>query len=106
MVNKTLVLSLDEVLLHWVPESPDCGDYEFWHRIGDKNHTITLFKRPFVDEFIEEMSKIYEIIFFSTDHEDYANPIINYIDSKRVAGGRLYKDSWVIKEGISIKTIK
>ncbi|CAI2387438.1 unnamed protein product [Moneuplotes crassus] len=106
--RKTLILCLDEVLLHYrigAEESGD-GDYEFCLNMKGKARIINVFKRPHLDEFLQKMSEIYEIIFFSNKREDFANPVINFIDSNKVAAGRLYRDSCIVKEGVFIKNIK
>ena len=63
-------------------------------------------KRPFIDEFLEQMSRVYEVVFFSSASEEYTNKLLDRIDSNRVAVARLFKDSCELNpEGVYEKPI-
>jgi len=47
--------------------------------------------RPFAEEFLEEMSKIFEVVIFTAAMEDYADFILNIIDSKKKITAKLYR---------------
>ena len=79
--QKTLVLDLDETLLH-------CQFMQFnstknqisLECILDKINRIIYVKlRPGVKEFIKKMIKLYEIVIFTASTEEYANQLINLI---------------------------
>lgn len=72
----TLVLDLDETLTHTL------------NSYGPK---IKFLKRPFVDEFLREMSLYYEIVIFTAAMQEYADEIINQIDTGRRVSHRLYR---------------
>lgn len=61
----TLVLDLDETLIHTF-----CIDPE----------KLNFYTRPGSHKFLEDMAKNYELIIFTAASEDYANPIIDYLD--------------------------
>lgn len=71
----TLVLDLDETLVH----------YE------DNGVTGQFFLRPFAQEFIEEMANYYELVIFTAALQDYADWILNRLDTMKVIGHRLYR---------------
>lgn len=50
-------------------------------------------KRPHLDEFLEKISEMFEIVFYTSSVEGYANNVIDYIDTNKVASGRLFRDS-------------
>ena len=71
----TLVLDLDETLVH----------YEDDGIVGQ------FYLRPFAPEFIEEMSKYYELVIFTAALQDYADWIIDRLDEKKRISHRLYR---------------
>lgn len=71
----TLVLDLDETLVH----------YEDDGIVGQ------FYLRPFAPEFIEEMSKHYELVIFTAALQDYADWIIDRLDEKKRISHRLYR---------------
>lgn len=100
--KKTLAISLDETLVHCKFDSvPADEEFSFTHQ--DQYYKVSLFKRPYLQEFLEKMSKIYEIIFFTSSVPKYANNVVNLIDPKKLAAGRLYRDACLQKDGIYIK---
>jgi len=103
--KKTLVLDIDETLVHSCFEPVDNADYvvnvEFEENILD----VYILKRPHVDEFIEEMSKYYEIVYFTASLEAYANPLLDQLDKKNYGSARLFRDSCVYQRGSYIKPL-
>ena len=72
----TLVLDLDETLVHFF-YTPSGG---------------TFLIRPFCLQFLEEMSKIFEIIIFTAALKDYADSILDILDpNKKLINYRLYR---------------
>ena len=72
----TLVLDLDETLVHFF-YTPSGG---------------TFLIRPFCLHFLEEMSKIFEIIIFTAALKDYADSILDILDpNKLLINYRLYR---------------
>ena len=62
--NKTLVLDLDETLVH---SSFDDDDYdiEYTFKVNDKDFTVYTKLRPGLSTFINELSKFYELVVFT-----------------------------------------
>ena len=72
----TLVLDLDETLVHFF-YTPSGG---------------TFLIRPYCFQFLEEMSKIFEIIIFTAALKDYADSILDILDpNKKLINYRLYR---------------
>ncbi|CAD8093279.1 unnamed protein product [Paramecium sonneborni] len=86
----TLVLDLDETLVHY-QEFPKGGGQ--------------FLVRPFAEEFLESVSKYYEIFIFTAALPDYANFIIDIIDKKGVVKQRLYRDKTIFKDQVYIKDL-
>ena len=74
----TLVLDLDETLVHFVQ-----GD-------NDSNNIVQI--RPGAEQFIEDLSEYFEIIIFTAAKQDYADLVIDGVDLNHKVSGRLYRD--------------
>lgn len=72
----TLVLDLDETLIHFV-ENPN----------GNSQFLI----RPYAQYFLKKMSKYYEIIVFTAAMQDYADYILDRMDTTNSISYRLYR---------------
>lgn len=71
----TLVLDLDETLVHYF-QTEDDGK---------------CLLRPHVESFLEEMSKYYELVIFTAAMKDYADWVIDQIDPEGYIKYRLYR---------------
>ena len=72
----TLVLDLDETLIHHIPLL-NTSDY------------IQI--RPGVEEFLNELSEFYEIVIFTSSLQLYADLVINGFDTEKKINARLYR---------------
>ena len=80
--KKTLVLDLDETLVHASPDP--IGHYDFVIKLGDSTKFYVA-KRPGLDDFLERMSRIYELVVYTAAEKEYATAIIEKIDlGKRI----------------------
>lgn len=61
----TLVLDLDETLIHYNEEDEENGRVNF---------------RPFLDEFLIEMRQHFNLIVFTASLQEYADPILDHLD--------------------------
>jgi carboxy-terminal domain RNA polymerase II polypeptide A small phosphatase len=52
-------------------------------------------KRPGVDDFLTEMAKYYEIVIFTASIQEYADKVLDQLDTNRVIRSRLYGPSCV-----------
>ena len=90
--RKTLVLDLDETLVHSKFEPVAGADFQIPIDIEGRQHIVYVMKRPGVDEFLEEMGKIYEVVIFTASLSKYANPLLDQLDKKKVITGRLFRE--------------
>ena len=85
-----LVLDLDETISHSM--KLNFGNY--------------FFLRPGTIEFLEEISKFYEIIIFTSSPKEYADDILDKIDKKgELISHRLYKSHVIFEKGKSVKNL-
>ncbi|KAJ2744960.1 Nuclear envelope morphology protein 1 [Coemansia sp. BCRC 34301] len=94
--RKTLVLDLDETLIHSSPQ----GSYRAHHRIEvviDKVACLYyVYKRPHVDYFLRRVSEWYKVVVFTASLAEYADPVIDLLDSQnKLIEGRYFRESCV-----------
>ena len=85
----TLVLDLDETLIHYVEEQ--------------NNAFIQI--RPYAEEFIELLSNHFELVIFTAAMKDYADFVLDRFDVNNVISYRLYRESTQIQDGVNIKNL-
>ena len=91
--KKTLVLDLDETLVHSQFMSfSDPSDVVIQIELENEMHDIHVMVRPGVKEFLEKMSKLYEIVIFTASVSKYADPLLNIIDKKGYCPHRLFRE--------------
>ncbi|KAK8502332.1 hypothetical protein V6N12_002048 [Hibiscus sabdariffa] len=91
---KTIVLDLDETLVHSSPDPPPkIYDFMIKPNIYGVGMNFYVLKRPGVDEFLEAISKKYEVVVFTAGLEPYASLLLDILDPKGLISHRLYRDS-------------
>ena len=104
--KKTLILDLDETLVHSAFKSFfSKEDIVFNMQYDNKQHIIYVLKRPYVDEFLDKMSKLYEIVIFTASISDYANPLLNKLDPRRRICHRLFREHCTLNGNLFIKDL-
>ena len=94
--KKCLVLDLDETLIFAHEEIKDTNfDEQIKLYIGEgQTHTIMVYFRPHLRDFLEYVSKKWEIVIFTSSSSIYANAILQRIDpDNKYFSFRLFKDS-------------
>ena len=86
----TLVLDLDETLVHYAEE--------------DEHAYVQV--RPYADFFLNEMGKFFEIVIFTAAAEDYADLVLNELDKTNSISHKLYRKHTEQLNGIFIKDLK
>jgi CTD small phosphatase-like protein 2 len=85
----TLVLDLDETLVHYVE--------------NDQNSKLLI--RPGAQIFLQEMAEIYELVIFTAAMQDYADWALNQLDTTKCISHRLYRQHTSIDKGVFIKDL-
>ena len=105
--KKTLVLDLDETLVHsnFIPF--DCpSDVIIKIELDNEIHNIHVLVRPFVKEFLEKMSKKYEIVIFTASLSKYADPLLDIIDKQGFCPFRLFREHCTLINSTFVKDLK
>lgn len=99
--KKTLVLDLDETLIHSVFKPVENSDMivkipeEVTDHSGNRYslmNDIYVYKRPGVDMFLKRLARYYELVIFTASIDKYANPVINSLDTEKCCEHRLYRE--------------
>ena len=90
--KKTLVLDLDETLIHSSTVFRANSHAVLDIYLEGKDCVFYVFKRPYVDLFLEIVSRWYRLVVFTASLPEYAHPIIDYIDPKGVINARYFRD--------------
>lgn len=105
--KKTLILDLDETLIHSSFQSFPVGpDILLQIEIENSLTDIHVLKRRGLDEFLARMGKIYEIVIFTASLSKYADPLIDIIDKERVCSYRLFREHCTLVNGCYVKELR
>jgi CTD small phosphatase-like protein 2 len=85
----TLVLDLDETLVHYMEE-------------GDEAYVQV---RPYAELFINELSKFFEVVIFTAATEEYADIVLNELDKYNSISYKLYRNHTIPKNNVYIKDL-
>jgi len=93
--KKTLVLDLDETLVHSSFKPIPDPDFQIQIELEGSYHQVFVRKRPFVDEFLLHIAKNWEVVIFTASLAKYADPLLDVLDTHRVISKRLFRESCV-----------
>lgn len=99
----TLVLDLDETLVHSSFKPVQAADFVIPVEIDDQVHQVYVLKRPGVDEFMRRMGECYEVVIFTASLAKYADPVLDLLDKHKVVKARLFREACVQHKGNYVK---
>jgi len=105
--KKTLVLDLDETLVHSTLDgSTNESDFVFPVDSGLMTHLVSVRKRPYLHEFLSQVAKLYEVVVFTASQQIYAEQLLDIVDpDSKYIQHRVYRDSCVVWEGNYLKDL-
>lgn len=102
----TLVLDLDETLVHSSLEDGSDVAFSFPVHFNNQKHNVKVRCRPNLIRFMEHVSKVFEIVVFTASQKIYAETLLNILDPNRdYIRHRVYRDSCVVVDGNFIKDL-
>lgn len=90
--KKTLVLDLDETLVHSSVQGTADPDLVFSLEIEDKTYSVFVNVRPGAHDFLQQMSVNYELVVFTASRSNYADKVLDLIDPQGFVSHRLYRE--------------
>ena len=81
--RKTLVLDLDETLIHSQHTCQVPYDFSINVQIDGVPTEFFVYKRPHLDFFLSKVSEWYHVVLFTASLETYANAIADNLDAKK-----------------------
>ncbi|KAK9803388.1 hypothetical protein WJX72_003872 [[Myrmecia] bisecta] len=104
--RKTLVLDLDETLVHSTLDSFDKVDFTFPVSFNGRQHTVNVRQRPHLFTFLERTAQLFEVVVFTASQKVYAEELLNIMDpDRRLIRHRVFRDSCVLVDGNYLKDL-
>lgn len=104
--SMSLVLDLDETLVHCSVEPIGNADLTFPVVFNGVEYTVYVRKRPNFQHFMEQIAGRYEVIIFTASQQVYAEKLLNILDPEnKYIDHRLYRDSCLCVEGNYLKDL-
>jgi len=103
--RKTLILDLDETLVHSVTTQTKKAALSLMFKINNKPNVVHVLFRPYAEEFLQKVAELYELVIFTASQKYYADYVINKLDSKNLVSHRLYREHCVISSKKFIKDL-
>ena len=104
--KKTLILDLDETLVHSSFTPFEKNDIILEVDFEGIMYNIYVLVRPFAKEFIINVSKYFELVIFTASIPKYASPLLDILDKQKNIKHRLYREQCTFINGLYIKDLK
>lgn len=106
--KKTLILDLDETLVHCNETLDQPCDTHIDFQIESKDPIKTSINiRPFAAEFLAKISELYEVILFTASRGVYASAVIQKLDPEgKYISKCLFRESCIYKNKIFVKDLR
>ena len=102
--KKTLILDLDETLVHssfhplYFEGELIQPDLFFTILFENKTHDVYVLKRPYIKEFLNKMSKIFNIYIFTASIKEYASPLLLKLDENKLISKALFRENCTLSK--------
>ncbi|GLI62327.1 hypothetical protein VaNZ11_004934 [Volvox africanus] len=104
--RKTLVLDLDETLVHSSLEAVDRSDFSFPVVFNGTEHHVYVRQRPHLLDFMVRVSALFEVVVFTASQRIYAERLLDILDPhQQLVRHRIYRDSCVVVDGNYLKDL-
>lgn len=102
----TLVLDLDETLVHSTLEECNDADFTFPVFFNMKEHIVYVKQRPHLRSFLERVADMFEIVIFTASQSIYAKQLLDILDPDgKYISRRAYRESCIFSDGSYTKDL-
>ncbi|KAM5587779.1 hypothetical protein ABKV19_006296 [Rosa sericea] len=102
----TLVLDLDETLVHSTLEHCDDADFTFTVFFNMKEHMVYVKQRPYLQTFLERVAEMFEVVIFTASQSIYAKQLLDILDPyRKFISRRVYRESCIFADGSYTKDL-
>jgi CTD small phosphatase-like protein 2 len=70
-----------------------------------QNYQVYVRKRPYLDHFLKEIARKYEVILFTASQKVYADVLMNKLDPHKAVDHRLFRESCLLVQGNYLKDL-
>lgn len=103
----TLVLDLDETLVHCSIETDTVCDQIFPVIFNGEQYKVFMNKRPYFQDFLEVVSELFEVVIFTASQQCYADTLLNIVDPEnKLIHHRLFRNHCINIEGNFVKDLR
>ncbi|KAF9383664.1 Nuclear envelope morphology protein 1 [Podila verticillata] len=104
--KKTLVLDLDETLIHSTSRGSRSQGYMVEVLVDRHACLYYVYKRPHVDYFLKKVAEWYKLVIFTASMAEYADPVIDWLDQSRTLfDKRYFRQACYFKNGSYLKDL-
>lgn len=101
--KKTLVIDLDETLVHSSFKPIPNPDIVLEVEIENNVCQVFVLVRPGTDKFLERMSLFFELVIFTASLSKYASPLMRKLDPRQLCGYHLFREHCTFYNGVFVK---
>lgn len=102
----TLVLDLDETLVHSTLEHCEDADFTFTVFFNMREHTVYVKERPHLRTFLKKVAEMFEVVVFTASQSIYAEQLLDILDPDgKLISGRAYRESCIFSDGSYTKDL-
>eukprot|EP00474_Spongospora_subterranea_P011656 CRZ12114.1 hypothetical protein [Spongospora subterranea] len=105
MKKQTLILDLDETLVHSSFTPMANYDMVVPVTLGEQSYSVYVRKRPHVDEFLLRVNRLFEVVVFTASLSLYADPVITQLDQHKTVTHRLFRQHCIKVDGGYVKDL-
>lgn len=104
--RKTLVLDLDETLVHSTLDQSNSHDFAFEVSLNNTTHSVNVKQRPHMATFLTRCAQLFEVVIFTASQKLYAEQLLNVIDpGRKLIRHRIFRDSCLFVDGNYMKDL-
>lgn len=103
--KKTLVLDLDETLVHSSFNPLPSHDFFIPVDLDGQIKDVFVQKRPWLDQFLNRVCQKFEVVVFTASVSKYADPLLDQLESAKSVRWRLFRDACNTRNGNYVKDL-